>query len=184
MSIWLRDSCIGICFAVFIAAQAMSFGAVPAAAEPGGLSTEQGGAGQSQSDSEQESAGYNGGDITRPQNQLDVRFQYRTSWQPDTRTQQGRMLLRSLRKSSLMLDGGLGFLPKCLLWTKKRQRLSRRIPETRRRPRINLALAMHRSRLIWPRTSTKTGHLGSARAELGLQRKIRWEAESGKSCQA
>jgi hypothetical protein len=104
MSIWLRDSCIGLCFAVFIAAQAMSFGAVPAAAEPGGLSTEQGGAGQSQSDSEQESAGYNGGDITRPQNQLDVRFQYRTSWQPDTRTQQGRMLLRITSK--IKLDAG------------------------------------------------------------------------------
>jgi hypothetical protein len=95
---------IGLCFAVFIAAQAMSFGAVPAAAEPGGLSTEQGGAGQSQSDSEQESAGYNGGDITRPQNQLDIRFQYRTSWQPDTRTRQERMLLRVTSK--LTLDAG------------------------------------------------------------------------------
>lgn len=41
---------------------------------------------------------------------------------------------------------------------------------------------MRRSRLIWPMTSTKTGHLDSARAVLGLQRKIRWEAESGKSC--
>jgi hypothetical protein len=101
MSIWLRDSCIGLCFAVFIAAQAVSFEAVPAAADPGGLSAEQGGAGQSQSRSEQEPAeynGYNGGDITRPQNQLDLRFQYRTSWQPDTRTQQGRMLLRITSK--------------------------------------------------------------------------------------
>src|SRR5438552_900764 len=68
MSIWLRDSCIGLCFAVFSAAQAVSFGSVPAAAEPGGLSAEQGGAGQSQSGSEQEPAGYNGGDIARPQN--------------------------------------------------------------------------------------------------------------------
>src|ERR1700730_9755450 len=101
MNILLLDCHIGVCFAVFIAAQAMSFGAVPAAAEPGGLSTEQGGAGQSQSDSEQESAGYNGGDITRPQNQLDVRFQYRTSWQPDTRNRQERMLLRVTSKLTL-----------------------------------------------------------------------------------
>jgi Putative MetA-pathway of phenol degradation len=62
---------------------------------------------QSQSDSEQEPAeynGYNGGDITRPQNQMDVRLQYRNSWQPDTRTQQGRMLLRITSK--IKLDAG------------------------------------------------------------------------------
>jgi hypothetical protein len=110
MSIWLQDSCIGLCFAVFLAAQAVSFEAVPAAADPGGLSAEQGGAGQSQFTNEQEPAeyaeynGYNGGDITRPQNQLDLRFQYRTSWQPDTRTQQGRMLLRITSK--IKLDAG------------------------------------------------------------------------------
>jgi hypothetical protein len=45
-----------------------------------------------------------GGDITRPQNQLDIRLQYRTSWQPATRTQQERMLLRVTSK--LKLDAG------------------------------------------------------------------------------
>ena len=110
MSIWLRDGCIGLCFAVFIAAQAVSFDAIPAAADPGGLSSEQGGAGQSQSSSEQEPAGYNGGDITRPQNQLDLRFQYRTSWQPDTRTQRERMLLRITSKIKLDVGWRAGLL--------------------------------------------------------------------------
>jgi hypothetical protein len=45
-----------------------------------------------------------GGDITRPQNQLDIRLQYRTSWPPATRTQQERMLLRVTSK--LKLDAG------------------------------------------------------------------------------
>jgi Putative MetA-pathway of phenol degradation len=100
MSSWLRDCHIRLCLAVFIAAEAVS-GAVPATAEPKEPSIEQA---QSQSDSEQEPAEYNGGDITRPQNQLDVRLQYRTSWQPDTRTQQERMLLRVTSK--LKLDAG------------------------------------------------------------------------------
>ena len=119
MNIWLRDCNIGLCFAVFIAAQAVSFGAVPAAAEPGGLSAEQGGAGQSQSDSEQEPAEYNGGDITRPQNQLDLRFQYRTSSQPDTRTQQERMLLRITSKIKLDVGWRAGLLAEVRFVDKK-----------------------------------------------------------------
>jgi len=100
MSSWLRDCHIRLCLAVFIAGEAVS-GAVPATAGPNEPSSEQA---QSQSDSEQEPAEYNGGDITRPQNQLDIRLQYRTSWQPDTRTQQERVLLRVTSK--LKLDAG------------------------------------------------------------------------------
>jgi hypothetical protein len=108
MKIWLRECPIRLCFAVFIAGEAVSFAALPAAAEPGGLSAERRGADQSQTDSEQEPAGYNGGDITRPENQLDVRLQYRTSWQPDTRTQQERMLLRVTLKLKLDLGWRAG----------------------------------------------------------------------------
>jgi hypothetical protein len=54
MICWLRDCHIHLCLAVSLTTQAVFFSAVPAAAEPGGFSAEQRGAGQSQSDSEQD----------------------------------------------------------------------------------------------------------------------------------
>jgi hypothetical protein len=180
MSSWLRDCHIRLCLAVFIAAEAVS-GAVPATAEPKEPSIEQA---QSQSDSEQEPAEYNGGDITRPQNQLDVRLQYRTSWQPDTRTQQERMLLRVTSK--LKLDAGwrAGLLGEAPFVDKRTTTFDSNNSGNASRSENKFGVAMRRSRLIWPTTSTKTGLLDSARAGLALRRKTRWEAESGKSCRA
>ena len=118
MSNWLRDCYIWRCLAVSLATQAVSFGAVPAIAEPGGLSAEQDGS-QAQSDGEQEPPEYNGGDITRPQNQLDVRLQYRTSRQPDTRTQRERILLRVTSKLKLDLGWRAGLYAQVPLVNKR-----------------------------------------------------------------
>jgi len=99
-------------FAFWSASREAAFcAASPATAEPQGSSSEQNPPSQYQSDVEQQpddNIGHQ--DITRPQNQLDVRLQYRTSWQPDTRTQRARMLLRVTSK--LKLDAGwrLGLL--------------------------------------------------------------------------
>ena len=89
---------------VSIASGTVFYSAFPATAEPQGSSREQNQPLQNQSNIEQESPEYNGGDITRPQNQLDVQLQYRTSSQPDTQTQQERTLLRVTSK--LKLDAG------------------------------------------------------------------------------
>jgi len=100
-----RQIDIRLCLLVCIAGEAAFCAALPATAEPQGSSSEQNPPSQYQSDVEQQPDDYIGHqDITRPQNQLDVRFQYRTSWQPDTRTQQERMLLRTTSK--ITLDAG------------------------------------------------------------------------------
>jgi hypothetical protein len=49
-------------------------------------------------------------DITRPRNQLDVRYRYRTSGQPDNRTKQGRLLVRLTTKLNLGAGWRLGLL--------------------------------------------------------------------------
>jgi len=99
-----RASCQRLYVLVSIAAEMVFCSAFPAVAEPLGPAGEQTPAVQNPSDAEQEPAEYNGGDITRPQNQMDVRLQYRTSSRPDTQIEQERMLLRVTSK--LKLDAG------------------------------------------------------------------------------
>lgn len=119
MICWLRDCDIHLCLAASLITQAAFRSVDPAAAEPGGFSAEQGGVDQAQSDSEQEPAGYDGGDITRPQNQLDLRFRYRTSSQPDTLIQQERMLLRVTSKLKLDLGWRAGLYAEMPLVNKR-----------------------------------------------------------------
>lgn len=72
-----------------------------------------------ESDSEAEPGDYNGQDITRPENRFDVRPQYRTGSQPDSRTVQGRTLLRVTSRLGLGARWRLGLLAEVPLVVQK-----------------------------------------------------------------
>jgi hypothetical protein len=62
-------------------------------------------------DADQQSENYVGSqDITRPRNQLDIRYRYRSSGQPENWTQQGRLLVRLTTKVKLGEGWRLGLL--------------------------------------------------------------------------
>lgn len=90
---WRRHNVIRSCLMGCIAALA----ALPAAADPQD-NGEQG----PKPDAESQSENYIGTqDITRPRNQMEVRYRYRTSGQPDNWTRQGRLLARLTTKVTL-----------------------------------------------------------------------------------